>query len=205
MPPKSFYQRLWQYFLTGLFVLAPAGLTVLVVVWLVQAVDRIFRFQHFGLGFLVTFGLVTLLGMMLSSALGKQLFRLFEEIFLHIPMVRAIYKTVKALTDAFSPNSVRGFKHVVLVEYPHPGALSLGFITSEMIFTDSEGRPDKWAVVYVPTNHLYLGNSVAVPKSRVHYTTLTVPEGVQIILATGAGFPDQKFSKADDQKNARQA
>jgi uncharacterized membrane protein len=182
------YRRIKRYFLTGLFVLFPVALTVLVVVWLVRAVDALFGFRLPGMGLLVTMVLVVLLGLLMSSVLGKQAFELLEEVLLHVPGVRAVYKTLKAMTDVFSPESPTAFRHVVLVEYPQPGSLALGFVTSETSLTRG-GASERRLAVYVPTNHLYLGNTVVVPPSKVVMTSLSVPEGVQIVLSGGAGFP----------------
>jgi uncharacterized membrane protein len=169
----------------------PAGVTLFTVVWIVHTMDKLFGFRIPGLGLLITIGLVIFLGMLLSSVLGRHLYEYVEDLIGRIPGVRAVYKTIKAITEAFSPESRSSFRRVVLVEYPHPGALSLGFVTKELSLDLPGAGPERVAAVYVPTNHLYIGNTVLVSESKVRATSLTVPEAVQIVLAAGASFPDR--------------
>jgi uncharacterized membrane protein len=135
--------------------------------------------------------LIVLLGVLMSSALGQQVFELFEGFLHHIPGVRALYKTTKALTNVFSPNNESSFRHVVMVEFPHPGTYSIGFVTSELDLAPTESSAAKWVSVYVPTNHMYLGNVVLYPQDKVHTTDLTVADAIQIVLAGGASFPNK--------------
>lgn len=187
---KSLSKRVWHYFFTGLFVLIPVWLTVSIVVWIIHGVDTLFGAEIPGLGLLISVAIVLLLGVIVSSAVGQWIFELFEEFLLHIPGVSSLYKTSKALTGVFSPNSHSSFRHVVLVEYPHAGALSLGFVTSELNLVSPAGGAGQWISVYVPTNHMYLGNVVLFPRDKVQVTDLSVAAAIQITLAGGASFPD---------------
>lgn len=200
---KPLAQALKNYFLTGLFVVIPAGITISMVVWFVSALDgllqaplqKLFGFHIPGLGLVMTVVLFIAVGVLMSNLLVQHLFVFFEEAMLRVPGVRAVYKTVKALTDTFSPESQNAFRHVVLVEYPRAGSWALGFVTSRMNFTWEDGRAEEQVAVYVPTNHVYLGNTLVVPAAKVRDTSLSVQEGVQLALASGAGFPDQSFAK----------
>ncbi len=192
-----------RYFVTGLFVLIPVGLTLFLVVWLVGTVDSLFGplmrgllgFHVPGVGILATAALILLVGMLMSNLIFQQIFEWFEDVFLRIPGVRVVYKTLKALTDALSPDKQVSFRRVVLVEYPHPGSLALGFVTSQMTLTPEGGAPQKHLAVYVPSNHFYLGQTVLLPEFKVQVTSLSVQEGIQLVLSSGAGFPDQALSK----------
>jgi uncharacterized membrane protein len=196
-------RSLKRYFLTGFFVVIPAGVTIFMVVWFVGALDgllqapfeRVLGFHVPGLGLVASVALFIVVGMLMSNLLVQHLFEFFEEALMRVPGVRAVYKTVKALTDTFSPENQKAFRHVVLVEYPHPGSWALGFVTSRMDFTWPDGRREEQVSVYVPTNHVYLGNNLVVPAAKVLDTNLTVQQGIQIALASGAGFPDQSFQK----------
>ena len=194
---KSFFKSLQRYIVTGLFVLIPVGLTVTMVWLLVRAVDgvcgalfqRMFGFRVPGLGLLLTVIILALVGMLMSNLLVQQIFGILETGLRRIPGVGGIYKTVKALADVFAPSKNASFRYVVLVEYPHAGSLSMGFVTRQFSITDGEGREQKQAAVYVPTNHLYLGNTIVVPQSKVFATSLTVQEGVQVVISSGASLP----------------
>ena len=106
-----------------------------------------------------------------------------------IPVFRTIYAPVKQLIAAFSPDNEYGFKQVVMVDDARRG-LVMGFLTKE--FTVERGRgPEAMMAVYVPTNHLYLGDIVVYPRSRVHFPDLTVEEGVRIFLTGGMSLPGE--------------
>jgi uncharacterized membrane protein len=102
---------------------------------------------------------------------------------LRIPVFRTIYSPVKQLLGAFSPESTVGFKRVVLVE-DRNGRSVLGFLTREFT-VDRGGRPEPMIAVYVPTNHLYLGDVQIYPASAAVYPDLSVQEGVRVILTGG--------------------
>ena len=90
---------------------------------------------------------------------------------------------MKQLVAAFSPENELGFKRVVLIEDARRGFV-LGFLTKE--FTLDRGRgPESLVAVYVPTNHLYLGDIVICPRSAVVCPDLTVQEGIRIFLTGG--------------------
>ena len=89
-----------------------------------------------------------------------------------IPVFRTIYAPVKQLVVAFSPDNEYGFKRVVMVEDPRRG-LVMGFLTKE--FTVDRGAgPEALVAVYVPTNHLYLGDIVLYPRGA---GVLSRPDG----------------------------
>jgi uncharacterized membrane protein len=87
-----------------------------------------------------------------------------------------------------SPERRTSFKAVVLVQYPREGGYAFGFVTSEVLLETSEGKHEM-ATVFVPTNNLYLGDVVVVPKVDVLATGLTVEEGLRIILSAGTATP----------------
>ena len=90
--------------------------------------------------------------------------------------------------SAFSPDNEFGFKRMVLVEDTSRGLL-LGFLTKE--FTVDRGRgPETLIAVYVPTNHLYLGDVIVCPIERAVFPEMTVEEGIGVFLTGGVGLPD---------------
>jgi uncharacterized membrane protein len=106
---------------------------------------------------------------------------------LHVPVFRTIYAPVKQLVAAFSPDNEAGFKKVVVVEDPRRGMV-MGFLTRE--FTLDRGRgPEPLVAVYVPTNHLYLGDVVVCPRELAFYPDLSVEDGVRIFLTGGMALP----------------
>ena len=111
-----------------------------------------------------------------------------EALLLHVPLFRTVYAPVKQLIDAFSPNNELGFKRMVLVEDPARG---FGAGVSDQEFTVDRGHgPETLLAVYVPTNHLYLGDIVICPPERVTFPELSVEEGMRVFLTGGMGLPE---------------
>lgn len=190
---------LWlrRSFLTGFFVTVPLVVSVVALVWLFQLIDgfvaplaaQVVGRTVPGLG-LVTMALALLLvGVLATNVFGKRLLQAGERWLLRIPLFRTIYAPVKQLVLAFSPENEYGFKRVVLVESPQRGMV-LGFLTRE--FTLDRGRgPEPVVAVYVPTNHLYLGDVVVVPRDQVVSLELSVEEALRIFLTGGMALTDR--------------
>jgi uncharacterized membrane protein len=92
------------------------------------------------------------------------------------------------LIDAFSPERRSSFKAVVLVQHPREGEYAFGFVTSEVLIETPEGKHEM-STVFVPTNNLYLGDVVVVPRMDIIHTGITVEEGIRIILSAGTATP----------------
>jgi uncharacterized membrane protein len=138
-----------------------------------------------GLGILTTALLVLVVGVLATNVIGKQILQRAERYLLMVPVFRTIYAPVKQLVVAFSPDNEYGFKRVVLVEDPARGFL-LGFLTREFTLDRGTGSgPETMIAVYVPTNHLYLGDIIIYPRDRVSYPDITVEQGIRIFLTGG--------------------
>jgi uncharacterized membrane protein len=106
-----------------------------------------------------------------------------------VPVFRTIYAPVKQLILAFSPDNESGFKRVVMISDPARGSL-LGFLTREFIVPAADGSaPERMAAIYVPTNHLYLGDVLIVRLSDLRYPALTVEQGITVFLTGGMALP----------------
>jgi len=191
--------RLRHYFVTGFFTLIPIGLSAAVVWSLVVGVDRTFApvldaalgFHIPGLGIIAALAAILAAGFVGSHVLGERMLLVAEHTFERIPVFKWVYGTIKQMTEAFSPSNKASFKSAVLVEYPRPGSYSLGFVTGETIL-EREGHADKTLVsVYVPTNHVYIGDIILVPSEHVIATHIGVQQGIQIALSAGATFPER--------------
>jgi uncharacterized membrane protein len=128
-----------------------------------------------------------MVGALATNVLGRRLFRSAQRVLLHVPVFRTIYAPVKQLIEAFSPENELGFKRVVMVEDPVRGFL-LGFLTKEFVVDRGQGGETLLAV-YVPTNHLYLGDVIVCPPERASYPDVSVEEGVRIFLTGGMALP----------------
>jgi uncharacterized membrane protein len=189
--------QLRRYFVTGFFVTVPLVISVATLYWIFDRVDgvmaplydRLLGFHLPGLGLLTTLFLVLMAGVVGTNVIGRRLMRRAEHYLLMVPVFRAIYAPVKQLILAFSPENETGFKRVVLVAHPARGSL-LGFLTREFIAPGLAGAPDEaLGAIYVPTNHLYLGDVLIVKMSELRYPDLTVEQGIRVFLTGGMALP----------------
>jgi uncharacterized membrane protein len=194
-------QWLRRSFLAGFFVSVPLVVSVAALVWIFGIIDRFtaplatraLGREVPGLGILITLLVVLLVGAVATNVIGRRLVSRAERWLMMIPVFRTIYAPVKQLVAAFSPDNEYGFKRVALVEDPSRGMV-MGFLTKEFTVDRGEGR-EELVAVYVPTNHLYLGDIVLVPRARVSFPDLTVEEGVRIFLTGGMSLPGQIQSR----------
>jgi len=184
-------------FLAGLVVTVPLFITVVALVWLFRFIDgvatplstNLIGREVPGLGVLITTAVILLAGALATNVLGRRILRRGEQWLLNVPLFKTVYAPVKQLVAAFSPDSETGFKKVVIVDDPRRG-LVLGFLTREFTLDRGKG-PEALVAVYVPTNHLYLGDVVVCPRSQVSFPDLSVEDGVRIFLTGGMALPPQ--------------
>ena len=183
-------------FITGFFVTVPAVATawLLYVFW--DAIDkffspgyeRLFGQRVLGLGFLTAVLLILFMGTVATNVLGRRILARIELLFIRVPIFRNIYPSIKQLLEAFSPEKRQAFKSVVLAEHPRKGEFVFGFVTAEVLLEGTEGKR-QMVTVFVPTNNLYLGDVIVLPREEVLATGLTVEEGIRIILSAGTATP----------------
>jgi uncharacterized membrane protein len=182
-------------FFTGVFVTLPVVLTAWVFWLFYVSVDDFMsplygqflgRHVH-GLGFVTAVLIIFLVGVFATNVVGRRILQWAERLILYIPLVRRVYPTVKDFVDAFSPNRRSGFREFVIVEHPRDGAYSYGFLTAEVRVEGT--KPEALVSIYVPTNHLYLGDVVLVPRDAVVSTGLSVEDGIRVVLSAGTAAP----------------
>ncbi len=184
-------------FLTGIIVTVPLFVTLVALVWIFQVVDavatpvstRMLGRAVPGLGVLITVLMVLAVGVVATNVIGRRVLARAESWLLHVPVFKTIYAPVKQLVAAFSPGNDAGFKRVVLIEDARRG-LVMGFLTKEFTLDRGQG-PEAMAAVYVPTNHLYLGDVQVVPAAMAFYPDVSVEEGIRIFLTGGMALPDR--------------
>jgi uncharacterized membrane protein len=183
-------------FITGFFVTVPLFVTVAALIWIFGVVDglttplydRVIGRRVPGLGIATTAIVILMVGAFASNVIGKRLLNRGENILLRVPLFRTIYAPVKQLAAAFSPDNEYGFKQVVLLEGKY--GYVLGFLTKE--FTVDRGNgPEALLAVYVPTNHLYMGDIVVSERARATFPDITVEDGIRIFLTGGMALPDR--------------
>jgi uncharacterized membrane protein len=185
-------------FIAGFFVTVPAFLTawLLWIFW--SRIDDVFApmYQRIlgrdlpGLGFLTAIGIIFMMGTIARNVVGRRVLAWGDKLLLRVPIYRRLYPSVKMLIDSFSPERRSAFGAVVLVEHPRQGEYAFGFVTSHVVVEIQHGKREM-VTVFIPTNNLYLGDVVLVPRDDVVPTGLPVEEGVRIILSAGNATPRQ--------------
>jgi uncharacterized membrane protein len=182
-------------FLTGLVVTVPLFITVVTLLWTFRFIDGVARPLSLflfgrevpGLGVLVTGTLIMLVGTIATNVIGRRVLQQGEKWLLNVPLFKTVYAPVKQLVAAFSPDSESGFKKVVIVDDVRRGMV-IGFLTREFTIDRGAG-PEAMIAVYVPTNHLYLGDVAVFPRSQAFFPDLSVEEGIRIFLTGGMALP----------------
>ncbi|MFN3477523.1 MAG: DUF502 domain-containing protein [Candidatus Methylomirabilales bacterium] len=187
-------------FLTGFFVLFPLLITLYVMAgffgfvdsFLSPVYDRILLVHVPGLGFFTALLIVLLVGIVATNVVGRRILLWWEGLFLRIPIFKHIYSAIKQLLNAFSPENQVAFKEFVIVEHPKKGEYAFGFLTGEVFLVptpNSRLSEEALLAVYIPTNHLYLGDIVLFRREEVIRPGLSIREGIQIILSGGTAIP----------------
>ncbi len=198
-------QWLRRSFIAGFFVTVPLVISVATFVWIFRLIDGFVGpfYENWlgvhvpGLGILTTALLVIVVGALATNVIGKRLLQKTEGYLLRVPVFRTIYAPVKQLVVAFSPDNEYGFKRVVLIEEPARGFL-LGFLTREFTVDRGQG-PEPMIAVYVPTNHLYLGDVIICPRDKASFPDVTVEQGIRIFLTGGMALASRiKARRGDD-------
>jgi uncharacterized membrane protein len=182
-------------FIAGFFVTVPLVISVGALLWIFRLIDGLVRpvyeawlpFPVPGLGILTTALVVLLVGTIATNVIGKRLLQRAESYLTRVPVFRTIYAPVKQLVVAFSPDNEYGFKRVALVEDGARGFM-LGFLTKEFTVDRGQGSETLLAI-YVPTNHLYLGDVIICARDKVTYPDITVEQGIRIFLTGGMALP----------------
>lgn len=192
------YGNVKKSFLTGILILVPLVVSVALLLWFFEKVDDLFSpvfdgvvrtmipgTDHIpGTGILAGLIIILLLGTLARNVAGKRLLDSLDRLIQQIPGYRTVYSTIKQLTNAFSPENTQSFKEVLLVEYPMEGAYALGFRT----MTVEEGDR-RLVVVYIPTNHLYLGEVLFIPEEKAVRLEMSVEQAVSLLVSGGIAAP----------------
>lgn len=198
-------QWLRRSFIAGFFVTVPLFISVAAILWLFRLVDgfvgpvvaKYLGRQVPGLGIGATLLVILIAGAVATNVVGKRVLQEGERLLLHVPLFRSIYAPVKQLVVAFSPDNEYGFKRVVLIE--NDGRFALGFLTREFTVDRGQG-PEALVAVYVPTNHLYLGDIVICAREKAAYPDITVEQGIRIFLTGGMAMAARIRARRGDDR-----
>ena len=197
----SFFAKLRNYFITGIVVLIPIGLTLYLTKFTIELSSNILPqelnpnfylpFNIPGLEIIVTIIIITFIGGLSLSFIGKKILQIFNDLLKKIPILRTIYSAIGQLTETFAPQSRSKGKNVVLVEYPRKGIWAVGFATKDNEGEISEKTNSELVNVFVPTTpNPTSGFLLMFPKEEVIYLDLTFEEASKFIVSAGTSNPD---------------
>ena len=192
---KSLFSKIRNNFIAGVVVLIPIGITLYLTLFLIRVSGNIvpkeinpnnyLPFNIPGLEILVALTLITLIGWLSLSFLGKKFFELFNNILKKIPILRTIYSAIGQMTESFTKSENKQ-KSVVLLEYPRKGIWAVGFATKENVGLIKEKINQELINVFVPTTpNPTSGFLLMVPKKDLIYLDVSFEQASKFIVSAG--------------------
>ena len=202
--------RLRQYFITGLLVWLPMGVTVWVLLWLVGILDGVFQgvlgafetmvpplqplanqLRHIpGLGVILVAIVIVGTGLFVANMFGQWSLRQWDRLMTRIPVVRSIYSSVKQVSDTLFSGSGHAFSKALLVQYPRQGAWTIAFLTGHPGGEVAARLGEGYLSVYVPTTpNPTSGFFLVVPRADVIELAMSVDEALKYVISMGVVAP----------------
>ncbi len=193
---KSIALVLRNYFITGVVVLIPIGFTLYLSKILIGLSSRIIPenlnpnsylpYAIPGLEIIISVLLITIVGGLSLSFLGKRILKVIDDLFKKIPVLRTIYSAILQMTETFSNKDENGKKSVVLIEYPRKGVWAVGFATKENKGEMAKKTNKNLINVFVPTTpNPTSGFLLMFPIDEVIYLDMTFEEASKFIVSAG--------------------
>ena len=205
---KSILSKIRGYFLTGIIVTAPVGLTFYVSFLFIGFIDskvrnlipvkyhydNILPFEIPGIGLLIVFIMLTFIGFLTAGIIGRYIIKLGERIIARLPIIRSVYGALKQIFESVLKTSSKSFREVVLIEYPRKGIWAIGFITGDTKGEVQESSKDELVNVFLPTTpNPTSGFLLFVPRKDLRVLNMNVEEGIKMVISGGIVTP--KFKK----------
>ena len=198
-----------KIFFTGLLILVPLGITVWVLNLIVTTLDQTLLllppsvrtqppFNIPGMGVILTLAIILAVGVLGRNFIGRRLFVWWEKLLGRIPVVSAIYSSVKQVSDTLLSPSGQAFRKPVLVEFPRPGSWSIGFVVGSPGSALQGPLTGEHASVYVPTApNPTSGYVLIVSLDQLVDLDITVDEALKFVVSMGVVAPGSRGVAAD--------
>ena len=195
----SFLARLRNYFITGIVVLVPIGITLYLTKFFISVSSNLIPkeinpnsylpFSIPGLEIILSVIFITVVGSLSLSFIGKKILQLVNDLFKRIPILRTIYSAIGQMTESLAPNKNKR-KSVVLVEYPRKGSWAVGFATKDNKGEISKKTNKNLVNVFVPTTpNPTSGFLLMFPKEEIVYLDMSFEEASKFIVSAGTSNP----------------
>ena len=196
---RSILVKFRNYFIAGVVVLIPIGITVYLTLLIAKVSSKILPKElnpnHYlpynipGVEIIISIFLITIIGWLSLSFIGKRLLKIFEDVLKKIPILRTIYSAITQMTETFT-KSEGNTKNVVLVEYPRKGSWAVGFATKENTSGIGDKTNHNLVNVFVPTTpNPTSGFLLMFPKEDVIYLDITFEQASKFIVSAGTSDP----------------
>jgi uncharacterized membrane protein len=195
-----------RYFITGMIVIIPLWITILVIRAIVNLIDDTFNLlpavvhprtyiSFGGIEFLIAFLLIILIGLLASNFLGRKFLGLGESLLSRIPVVKTIYQGVKHLTIGIVGER-KIFSRVVLLEYPIKGLFFIGFVTGKVTLSFTKEKERKMLKIFIPTTpNPTSGFFCIAAEEEVKPLNISVDEAFKLIIS--AGYADLEIDSSE--------
>ena len=195
----SFVAKLRNYFITGMVVLVPIGITFYLIKFFISVSPKLIPrninpnnylpFSIPGLEIFLSVIFITIIGGLSLSFIGKKILQLFNDLLKKIPILRTIYSAIGQMAETLAPKR-KSKKSVVLVEYPRKGSWAVGFATKDNKGEISKKINKKLVNVFVPTTpNPTSGFLLMYPKDEIIYLDMNFEEASKFIISAGTSDP----------------
>ena len=203
--------RFRNYFLTGIIVTAPVGITIALALWVInwidgkivplipQAYNPQLLFQNYigihvpGIGLLVVLVGLTVIGFLAAGLVGRVLVRTGETLLTRMPVIRSVYSALKQIFETVLRSSSRSFREVALIEYPRRGIWAIGFITTTTTGEVQNDIAEDVVNVFLPTTpNPTSGFLLFVPRKDIIVLDMSVEEAIKMVVSAGIVTPPQR-------------
>ena len=209
MEKNTIWSKIWKYFLSGVLIASPISLTVYMVWLIITSIDEKFTtviplttylpFELPGIGMVIAFIGFTIIGALATGFIGRFLVRIGEKIVNSMPIVRSVYSTFKQIFEAILQRDKNSFKEVVLIQYPRKGIWSLGFVTGITKGEVQQDTKDEVLNVFIPTTpNPTSGYLLFVPRTEVKALSMSVEQGIKMVISAGIITPDIDTSEQNN-------
>jgi len=196
----SIIAKLRNYFITGIVVLVPIGITLYLTKFFISISSNLIPrninpnsylpFSVPGLEIVLSVIFITIIGGLSLSFIGKKVLQLFNDLLKKIPILRTIYSAIGQMAETLAPKR-KNKKSVVLIEYPRKGSWAVGFATKDNKGEISKKTNKNLVNVFVPTTpNPTSGFLLMFPKDEVIYLDMSFEEASKFIVSAGTSNPD---------------
>ena len=201
-------KKLKRFFVTGLVVLLPLGVTFIVIKFLLEKVGQPASTLFFGswsnlldkqwieiiasiISIFIVIAIITVFGWLSKFFLGKSVLNLTESLIQNIPFINTIYNTVKQIVDTIGKNKQAVFQKAVLVHFPNETMYSIGFLTNRSVGETQDKTQETVCNVFVPTTpNPTSGFLIMVPEDKLIMLDMSVGDAIKLIISGGAVTPE---------------